>query len=445
MARSLVADESGDAVVVVLGRPSLSEPADQIAAAASVFARAWPQARFLPALRRANVHGAIDLGCAPGLLPGRVPLEEGRAFFAELWGSLPQERGLDTAGMLEAAASGELSTLVLLGADPLSDFRDRDLARRALERVEFLVSVETTLNASSMLADVVLPAAGFAERGGTTTNIEGRVSRLAAKVVPPGVARADWVIATELADRLGTDLGFESIEGIWAEIERVAPAYSGCTTAALAAPAAADGIVVPLKAASVQLERRPRKLDPIATPGIESVEEQGAPLAAGAALSPGVEPDDIDESRSINEPDDGAVTASVPKRAPGVLAFDADAWDVASQTVPIGAGTWRLVVRRGLYDHGTLVQSAASLAPLARPQQLLLAADEIAKLGAAPGDQVRVSSPRGEIEMVVTADAGVPSGVALLQFNAAPIYEKSASALIDYRAPVTEVRVEGVS
>ena len=446
MARSLVADESGDGVVIVLGRPSLSEPAEQVAAAAAVFASAWPQARFLSALRRANVHGAIDLGCAPGLLPGRVSLEHGRGWYAQAWGSVPTVRGLDTAGMLEAAASGELSTLVLLGADPLSDFRDRDLARSALERVEFLVAVDTTLNASSMLADVVLPAAGYAERGGTTTNIEGRISRLAAKIVPPGVARADWVIATELADRLGTDLGFESLEGIWAEIERLAPAYSGCTTAALAAPAAADGIVVPLRAAGVKLTLRPRKLDPIATPGIESVEEQGAPLAAGAAMSPGVEPGDLDDVAVESEPaEEAAVTTPGPQRAPGLLAIDAHRWDVASQVVPSTPGTLRLVVSRGLYDHGTLVQSAASLAPLARPQQLRLAADEIEKLGVAPGDGVRVSSPRGDIVLAVTADAAVPSGVALLQFNAAPIYDQSASALIDHRAPVIEVRVEGVS
>jgi len=105
-----VATETGDGVVVVLGRPSLGEPAAEIAAAAAVFASAWPQARFLPALRRANVHGAIDLGCAPGLLPGRVALEDGRAWFEEMWGKVPAVAGLDTAGMLEAAASGQLST-----------------------------------------------------------------------------------------------------------------------------------------------------------------------------------------------------------------------------------------------------------------------------------------------------------------------------------------------
>ncbi|MGA2530017.1 MAG: NADH-quinone oxidoreductase subunit NuoG [Acidimicrobiales bacterium] len=464
MARSLVESESGDGVVVVLGRPSLAESSAQIAAAAAVFAAAWPQARFLPALRRANVHGAIDLGCTPGLLPGRVSLKEGGAYFAALWGAVPAEEGLDTAGMLEAAAAGELSTLVLLGADPLSDFPDRALAKRALERVEFIVAIDTILNASSMLADVVLPAAGYAERAGTTTNIEGRVSRLAAKVVPPGVARADWVIATELADRLGQDLGFESLDGIWAEVERVAPVYSGCTLESLAAKSAADGIVVPLKGATVKLSSGPRRLDPIATPGIESVEEQGAPLAVGAALAPGVEPlsdEDLDyegledeEGRDAGEDEDATLRedaksallqAAPAARRPAMVRFDADAWSSPVLVSPAGERASRLVVRRRLYDHGTLVQSARSLGPLAPPQQLHLAPAEIDKLGAAPGDKVKVSSPSGELTCVLAADAGVPNGVALLQFNAAPIYETSASALIANGAVTIEVRVEKVS
>ena len=66
----------------------------------------------------------------------------------------------------------------------------------------------------------MLPAAGFAEVDGTTTNIEGRVSVLGQKVTPPGTARADWMIAAELALRLGADLGLESVDDIWDEIER---------------------------------------------------------------------------------------------------------------------------------------------------------------------------------------------------------------------------------
>jgi predicted molibdopterin-dependent oxidoreductase YjgC len=341
--------------------------------------------------------------------------------------------------MLEAAASGELSTLVLLGADPLSDFPDRDLATRALERVDFLVVVETALNASSMLADVVLPAAGYAERGGTTTNLESRVTRLAAKVVPPGVSRADWVIATELADRLGADLGFESLEGIWAEIERVAPAHSGCTVTALAAHEAADGIVIPLKAASVQLTRLPRRLDPVATPGIDSVSEQGAPLAAGAAMSSGVESGDVDEGAPP------ASTAPGGNRRPSVLRFDPDAWTASAPLQRVDERSWRLVVRRGLYDHGTLVQSAESLAPLAQSQELRLAPQAMEQLGVQPGDEVRVRSPRGELVVAAVGDAGVPSGVAFLQFNAAPLDETSASALVDSSVAGFEVDLEKVT
>jgi NADH-quinone oxidoreductase subunit G len=444
LARSLVATQPGDGVVIVLGRPSLAESAAEIAAAASVFAAAWPSARFLSALRRANVHGAIDLGGAPGLLPGRVALEEGRALYSEQWGSVPAGRGLDTAGMLKAAASGELNTLVLLGADPLTDFPDRDLATRALERVDLLVSVDTTLNASSMLAHVVLPAAGYAERAGTTTNLEGRITRLAAKVVPPGVARADWVIATELADRLGADLGFESLDGIWAEIERVAPAHSGCTLAALAASETADGIVIPLKAASVQLTRRPRRLDPIATPGIDSVVEQGAPLVAGAAASPGVEPGG-DEEALGEEP--APVSATVPdgNLQPGLLRFDPGAWTASAPRPTVGERSWSLVVRRELYDHGTLVQSAESLAPLARSQQLRLAPPAMKELGVEPGGEVRVRSSRGELVVAAVGDSGVPSGVAFLQFNAAPGDSPGASALIDSSVVAVEVGVEKVT
>jgi len=460
LARALVATEPGDGVVIVLGRPSLAESAAEIAAAANVFAAAWPSARFLSALRRGNVHGAMDLGCAPGLLPGRVTLDDGRAFFGGHWGSVPAGRGLDTAGMLEAAASGELNMLVLLGADPLSDFPDRDLATRALERVDFLVAVDTALNASSMLADVVLPAAGYAERGGTTTNLEGRVTRLAAKVVPPGVSRADWVIATELADRLGADLGFESLEGIWAEIETIAPAHSGCTGTALAAPKAADGIVIPLRAASVQLTQRPRRLDPIATPGIDSVSEQGAPFAAGAAMSPGVEPTADEETFADKEAyeeeelfdEEPAPAAAVPgaavpggNRQPSLLRFDPGAWAPSAPLPAADGRSWRLVVRRGLYDYGTLVQSAESLAPLARSQELRLAPHAMTQLGVEPGDEVRVRSPRGKLVVAAAGDAGVPSGVALLQFNAAPVHETSASALIDSSVAAVEVDVEKVT
>ena len=103
--------------------------------------------RFLSGLRRGNVHGAIDMGLAPGLLPGRVALADGRDWFARFWGTVPAETGLDTAGILAAAADGKIDTLILLGADPLADFPDRDLAARGVAGARTVIAVDTLPNA----------------------------------------------------------------------------------------------------------------------------------------------------------------------------------------------------------------------------------------------------------------------------------------------------------
>jgi len=94
------------------------------------------------------------------------------------WPLLPPQPGLDAAGILEAAATGSIGCLILLGADPLADFPDRDLARRGLAGAAFVVAIDCFETESVRQAHVVLPAAGYAERSGTTTNIEGRITRL---------------------------------------------------------------------------------------------------------------------------------------------------------------------------------------------------------------------------------------------------------------------------
>jgi NADH-quinone oxidoreductase subunit G len=211
-------------VVVVLGRPSLAEPADHVARAA--LRLAGDGVRFLSALRRANVHGALDMGLAPGLLPGRTTLDGGATAVAGVWPTVPATRGLDTLGMLRAAAAGALDVLVLLGADPLRDVPDGDLARRALDAVGTVIAVDLFLTPSVEAADVVLPAAGYAEVEGTTTNLEGRVSTLSRRVTTPGTAREDWIIAADLAARLDADLGVTSVADLQAEIARVAPTHA---------------------------------------------------------------------------------------------------------------------------------------------------------------------------------------------------------------------------
>lgn len=242
-AAKVVAD-AGDDLRVVLGRANLAESAGTVVDAAAAVHAAVPGARFLMGLRRANVRGALEAGLAPGMLPGRVRLDDDTSAWSELWGSVPTERGLDADGMLAAAADGRIDVLVLLGADPLVDHADRSLARRAVAGARTVISLDRFLTASTRQADVVLPVAGMAEAAGTTTNLEGRVTVLNQKVTPPGTARTDWMIAAELAARLGADLGATSVADLWAQLEQHAPTHAGLDAAALADPANADGLLL---------------------------------------------------------------------------------------------------------------------------------------------------------------------------------------------------------
>ena len=116
---------------MIVGRGNLGAGADAtVAAAASL---RGPDTLFLSALRRGNVHGALDAGLAPGFLPGRVTLDAGRDWFTTRWGGVPKDRGLDAEGILRAAADGKIDVLILLGADPIADFPDATLAANALE------------------------------------------------------------------------------------------------------------------------------------------------------------------------------------------------------------------------------------------------------------------------------------------------------------------------
>jgi len=397
----------GEGVVVILGRPSVSESANGYVQAATIVHQALPGARFLPALRRANVHGALDMGLSPGLLPGRVDLETGRAWFEHAWGvSLPPQAGHDARAMLEAAAAGEVSVLFLLGADPLADFPDRGLARRALGEVGTVVSLASHWDRSARGADVVLPVAAADERTGSTTSIEGRITRVAQKVVPPGTAWPAWTIAGALADELGADLGLENLETISAEIERLAPSHRGVDLDVLARRDHRDGIIVPVAPTEVHITgaRRPpgspRRIDPIATPGIWSVEEQGAPLVVGDAVPfggadrrPGVDP--------------GA-------RRPAMVSFGGAVPTSPTPAPRLDAYSLRLVLRRSLYDRGTLVSASSSLSPLSPGQAVRVHPSVLERLGVEDGERLRVRGPGGSLEVPALADPNLARELAVL-------------------------------
>jgi len=432
---------AGGALTVVLGRPSLAESPAGVVEAAAAVADARPEARFLSALRRANVHGALDLGLAPGVLPGRVTLDAGRDWYTHHWGAVPATAGLDTAGILAAAADGRIRCLVLLGADPLGDVPDADLARRGLEGAGSIISVDLFRTASNEHADVVLAAAGYAEVDGTTTNLEGRVSRVTQRVTPPGTARADWMIAAELALRLDADLGLESPADIWDEIAEVSAVHAGLTLDLLATEAASDGFVVPLPADAVAAEEPEAEGDGSAE-GDTADAEDGAPAEAGAEDGEATTETEDGEDTEDEEGAEAALpVAAVPARPEPLTFAGAPAAPAPAAT---DAYSLRLVVGRKLYDEGTLVAHSPSLAGLAPAAVVHLSPKDHDRVGVgvAGVTEVRIRSARGDVTLPAVADKGLAAGTAALAFRQPGA---AAATLVDAAEPVTVVRIESVT
>ncbi len=452
-----IAKPGAPSIVVILGRPSLAESDDQIAAAARILAE-LPGVAFLPALRRGNVNGALDLGLAPGVLPGRVGLEQGRAWYEHHWGAvMPEHRGLDTAGMLKAAARGHIGALVLVGSDPMADFPDSNVALKGLVGSRFLVAVDTHITESVRRADVVLPAAAWSERRGTFTNIEGRISWLSQLVTDHGVAWPDWMIASELAARLGVELGYTGLEDIWEEVTRLSPLHAGAGYDLISGQQARDGVVVPLGGSRLD-SRSPRPLDPMADPGIASAELHKLSPTALLVTAVAMEP----EANGLAATDtDGAAAGG--ERPASVTAGSLDDLEEAGTTAPPpparlglpavppppshapgapGEGTLRLVSRHTLWDGGTQVQAVAALAALHPEPAVRLHPSVLAGLGVAHGESVRVVSGKGSLTLPAIADGAIPPGTAVLPWN---LPGARASDLIDCSSPATEVRVESAA
>jgi len=185
---------------------------------------------FSPLRGQNNVQGACDMGALPNVYPGyqKVDNPDVKLKFESAWGcSLSDKVGTPVTEMVEAAYQGKIKAMYVVGENPLMSEPSLDHARKAIEHLEFLVVQDIFPTDTAFLADVILPAAAFAEKNGTYTNTERRVQRLRKAVDPPGEARPDWQIISDLAKRMGHSFDYSSAEAIMEEIASVAPIYGG--------------------------------------------------------------------------------------------------------------------------------------------------------------------------------------------------------------------------
>ena len=177
-----------------------------------------------------NVQGACDMGGLPNVFPGYQKVEDPEISqkFAKSWGveTLSRKTGLTLTEMFSHFGE-EIKLLYIMGENPMIADVDVNHCREQFKKLDFIIVQDIFLTETAELADIVLPAASFAEKEGTFTNTERRVQRVRKAVNSPGSAKPDWEIISEISKRLGYENKFASPKEIMEEISSLTPSYGG--------------------------------------------------------------------------------------------------------------------------------------------------------------------------------------------------------------------------
>lgn len=179
-----------------------------------------------------NVQGAGDAGAIPTDLPGYQKIEkpEIREKFEKAWGvELPKRRGITKITAMDQMIRGNVRGVYVMGENTVVSDPHANHAEHALKSAEFMVVQDIFLTDTARLADVVLPAASFAESEGTFANSERRVQRVRKAIEPPGEAKTDIEILLELFKRMGKPQEFTQPAEVWDEMRLLTPILAGIT------------------------------------------------------------------------------------------------------------------------------------------------------------------------------------------------------------------------
>ena len=349
-----------------------------------------PGAGVNPLRGQNNVQGACDMGALPDVYPGYQPVADqtARAKFAAAWGvSLPESPGLTVVEMMNAAADGALKALYIMGENPMLSDPDVTHVEQGLRRLEFLVVQDIFLTETAELADVVLPAAAFAEKDGCFTNTERRVQRVRKALEPPGQAREDWRVICEVATRLGYPMSYPHVAAVQDEIAALTPSYGGITYD--------------------RLEREPLQWP------CPDRDHPGTPILHVGRFTRG-----LGKFHPVE---------FIPAR------------ELPDAEYPLLLSTGRILQH---YHTGTMSRHSEVLDTLVSVGAIEINPADAAPLGIADGDAVRVSSRRGQIEIAARVTDRVSPGTVFLAFHyrEAPANRLTIAAL-DPVAKIPEFKV----
>ncbi len=324
-----------------------------------------------------NVQGASDSGLIPMFYPDyqRVNTPAARERFEKLWQTtLDPDPGLTVVEIMNAAKKHEIRGMYIMGENPAMSDPDVDHARAAMAALDHLVVQDIFLTETAYLADVILPATAWPEKVGTVTNTD-RMVQLGRKAIdPPGDAREDFWILTELGRRMGLDWHYAHPRDAFNEMRLCMDSIAGITWE--------------------RLEQQSSVTYPCVKegdPGDPVVFIDTFPTPSGKAkLVP------ADLISAAEQPDETYPTVLITGR-------QLEHWHTGSMT------------RRSTNLDAIEPEPVASVHPL-----------DLEDLHAIPGDVVTIKSRRGQISLYARADDGMPRGTVFVPFC---YYEAAANML----------------
>lgn len=340
-----------------------------------------------------NVQGACDMGALPNVYPGyqAVSNPEIQQKFEKAWGvEMSPKAGLVVGEMMDAAYAGTLKGLFVIGENPLMSDPDSNHVIKAMEKIDFLVVQDLFMTETAEKADVILPAASFAEKNGTFTNTERRVQRVRKAVEPIGDSKPDWEILVMLSNAMGYPMQYGSPGDIMKEINTVTPQYGGIT--------------------------------------FERLEKQGLQWPCPDVDHPG--------TKFLHK----------DKFARGKGKFHPVSY-IDPDEMPDAEYPYVLTTGRRLFHYhtGSMSRRAKGLAEAFPEEYLEINPKDALKLEVETGEKVRVASRRGEIEIPIRVTERIQPGLVFASFHFRENWvNKLTNDVRDPKAKIPEFKVSAV-
>ena len=284
--------------------------------------------------------------------------------------------------MIHAAHAGKVKAIYVMGENPMMSDPDVNHVREALENLDFLVVQDIFLSETAELADVVLPAASFAEKDGSLTNSERRVQLWRKAIEPIGESRPDWEIICDISTRMGYEMKYGSASEIMDDMAQLTPIYGGMSHARLEG----EGLQWPC------LNKD--------HPGTRFLHEGKFSRGLGKFHA-------IDYRQPFEMPD---------------------------EEYPLLLTTGRMLYH---FHTGTLSRRSSGLDELVPEGKMEMSPEDASRMGIADGDMAEVESRRGKVTSTVWVTDRAPAGTVFMTFH----FREAAANLLTVSAldPVAKI------